>query len=109
MPYLQLHSLMEGDYLYNSRNWPRLQPVRITQASKLFWYGPIDKALETMLDDWSVTKEWDDTNLSGVIADWLTEHRDELLTNASGPSDPAARLDALIDYLRARFHSSTGV
>ena len=47
--------------------------------------------------------------VSGVFADWLEDHRVELLRNAVGaigPSDPAQRLDALIDYLRSRFHSA---
>jgi hypothetical protein len=46
-----------------------------------------------------------DSTISGVFADYLEENREELLTGATGPSDPAARLDALITYLRDRFRS----
>jgi hypothetical protein len=36
---------------------------------------------------------------SDVLADWLQDHRDDLLTGATGP-DPAGRLDLLIHWLR---------
>jgi hypothetical protein len=42
----------------------------------------------------------------GVFADWLEEHKEELLVGASGPSDPAQRLDQLIEYLRNKFMNS---
>lgn len=42
----------------------------------------------------------------GVLADWLEEHKEALLTGATGPADPAARLDQLIAYLRARFEAA---
>jgi hypothetical protein len=65
----------------------------------------------TTNDLWSLWVGWrevanaqQDTSLhSGILADWLEDHRDELLSGATGPTDPAARLDALIDYLRSRF------
>lgn len=59
-------------------------------------------------EGWHLIRQWqtftDDDNqvLSGVLADYLTDHRSELLT---GPSDPAGRLDQLIEYLRGRFRS----
>jgi hypothetical protein len=49
----------------------------------------------------------DDAIESGVLADYLQDHRDALLENATGP-EPAARLDALIDWLRARLTQPTG-
>jgi hypothetical protein len=44
--------------------------------------------------------------VDGVFADWLEEHKEELLVGASGPADPAQRLDQLIEYLRNKFMSS---
>jgi hypothetical protein len=56
-----------------------------------------------LMEEWARPHE--DLHLSGVFADWLEENRDsDLLVGATGPSDPAARLDALIQYLRDRFH-----
>jgi hypothetical protein len=55
--------------------------------------------------EWLRTPGRQDGTVCGVLADYLEDHRQELLTGATGPSDPAARLDALIDYLRDRFRS----
>lgn len=60
-------------------------------------------------EGWSICQEfrrtrWTERKITdGVLADWLEEHREELLTGASGPTDPAQRLDQLIEYLRAKF------
>lgn len=44
---------------------------------------------------------------SAVLADYLQDHRDLLLAGATGPQ-PDQRLDALIDWLRARLLHPTG-
>lgn len=43
----------------------------------------------------------------GIVADYCEDHRDELLGGATGPSDPALRLDALIVHLRSRFAAAS--
>jgi hypothetical protein len=60
-------------------------------------------------DGWALCREFRATRFTerqitdGVLADWLEEHKEELLAGATGPSDPAERLDQLIAYLRERF------
>ena len=62
-------------------------------------------------DGWSICQEFRSTHwperriAEGVLADWLEDHREELLHGAVGPSDPAVRLDALIDHLRQKFRN----
>lgn len=74
------------------------------------WFRyPSPDALHQLIEDWHNTTYSDDPTISGILADYLTDHRDELLTGATGPSDPAKRLDELIDYLRSRFNSQFGV
>lgn len=58
-----------------------------------------------LYDRWTDIPYLDDSLISGLLADWITDHRSELLTNATGPSDPAVRLDQLIEWLRNRFNS----
>lgn len=73
------------------------------------WFQyPLTEVGEGLIEEWHQTTKNEDHNLSGVLADYLTDHRDELLTEATGPSDPAERLDALIEYLRRRFNSQFG-
>lgn len=50
-------------------------------------------------DKWFNTSNDTDSAISGVLADWLDDHRDSLLNGAVGP-DPAGRLDLLIRWLR---------
>jgi hypothetical protein len=58
-----------------------------------------------LMEEWAGTRYEDDSApIRSVLADWFEDHHSELLSNATGPSDPAARLDALIEYLRDRFH-----
>ncbi len=56
----------------------------------------------TLLYQWFAVSPSVDNIISGVFADWLEENRSDLLTGATGPSDPAERLDRLISYLRSR-------
>lgn len=48
---------------------------------------------------WSCTPSKVDAAISGVLADWLDDHRDSLLEGAVG-TDPKGRLDLLIRWLR---------
>lgn len=63
------------------------------------WCWPIAAEGANLWQLWLETIEPADRQLSGVLADWLDDHRDDLLTGATGP-DPAARLDLLIHWLR---------
>lgn len=67
---------------------------------------PIDAVGHGIIEEWHKTLNGQDGNLSGVLADWIEDHRDSMLHGATGPSDPALRLDALIDHLRSRFLAS---
>lgn len=83
-------------------------------ASGEFFNYPLTREAKAILLEWwystpNVKMIYDglsDPVVSGILADYLQDHRDELLQGATGPTDPAVRLDALIEYLRARFHSS---
>lgn len=80
------------------------RPFRRTNKTEEGWYYLLSDD-RSVLDQWCRTPEWNDTFISGLLADWITEHRSELLLNATGPSDPAERLDQLIEWLRNRFNS----
>lgn len=73
-----------------------------------FWSYPIARDGAALKKEWANLEPPDDNFLTGLLADWLIDHRSELLTGATGPSDPAVRLDALIDWLRSRFTSVYG-
>lgn len=73
-----------------------------------WWCYPADADLQTLRRQYANVAYDQDRLVCGVIADYLTEHRSELLAGATGPTDPAIRLDALIDYLRQRFNSVYG-
>jgi hypothetical protein len=60
-------------------------------------------------DEWSLTDVEEEGVISGVLADYLDENRSTLLAGATGPSDPAERLDRLIQYLRDRCVRPVGV
>lgn len=47
--------------------------------------------------DWSKDK-----SVTGVLCDWLQDHRDLLLSGAVGPN-PAERLEQVIDWFRQHF------
>ena len=44
-------------------------------------------------------------HLSGIFADWLEDHREEVLAGATGAPDPAVQLDHLIVFLRQKFRN----
>lgn len=66
------------------------------------YYYPLMPSGHELQSQWLRTPSCEDEVLSGVFADWCDEHRDHLLSGATGPSDPAVRLDRLIDWLRRR-------
>lgn len=51
---------------------------------------------------WLQSPSHSDGIVCGITADWIEDHREELLTTAFGP-DPEGQIDKLIDYLRNRF------
>ncbi len=61
-----------------------------------------------LISRWKNIPEAEDHHISGVLADWLEDNRDDLLSTATGPA-PAERLDALINRLRRKFRSLTEV
>lgn len=78
---------------------PLLLPTRAPDH----WSYAVWPALLVLLNDWNQAPFSEDCDLSGVLADYLQDHRSELLDGATGPTDPAERLDQLIEYLRIRF------
>ena len=66
---------------------------------------PINRDGEWISDQWWLLVR--DANAqriqSGILADWLEDHRSELLTGCTG-DDTERRLDGLIAYLRQRFN-----
>ena len=58
---------------------------------------------EALIRQWHV--QVDNLMTSGILADWIDDHFDDLLVGATGPTDPALRLRQLVDYLRSRFDS----
>lgn len=65
-------------------------------------YYPLPPEGYRLVALWEGTPSDTDAIESGVLADWLEDHREYLLTGATGPTDPAQRLDELISYLRSR-------
>lgn len=51
---------------------------------------------------WFCTGWGEDYLIAGVIADWLQDHRDLLLSGAVGPN-PAERLEQVIEWFRQHF------
>lgn len=70
----------------------------------LYWFYPINEEGAQLIHSHNVLYERQDRTLSGVLADWLEDHKPELLSGATGPTDPAVRLEELLLYLRNRFH-----
>src|SRR5947208_3113276 len=64
---------------------------------------PVWPELRALIVDWNGQPLTEDSHLSGVLADYLQDHRVELLEGATGPTDPGERLDGFIEYLRIRF------
>jgi hypothetical protein len=60
----------------------------------------------TLVNRWKGTPSSVDSLISGILADYLEDHQDELLSGAVGPK-PGPRLTALIDHLRSRLHEPT--
>jgi len=71
-------------------------------ASHRVWSYPITPDGVTLYERWEELPPSDDGTDSGVFADWLEDRKEFLLIGANGPSDPAAPLDDLIDWLRRR-------
>lgn len=79
------------DWFVNLRDDPEKRPD---------FYFPLQQEGESIVLTYLKSP---DTLTCGILADWLEDHRDDLLVGATGPTDPAARLDALIAHLRSRF------
>ena len=66
---------------------------------------PIDRDGEWIVDRWHLMQNEAQALQSGILADWIDDHFDDLVADAYGPSDPAVRLRQLVEYLRSRFNS----
>lgn len=70
-----------------------------------YYSYPLDSDGRAMCEAFRATRSAERRITEGVLADWLEEHKEALLAGATGPTDPAERLDQLIAYLRARFEA----
>lgn len=68
-------------------------------SKSVSWSWPLSAEGCALWKQWAKTHTGSDQAISGVLADWRDDHRDDLLTGATGP-DPAGRLDLLIHWLR---------
>lgn len=72
------------------------------QLPSCHFFYPISEEGYTLIAQWQ-SVYWDEDQIeSGVLADWLEENAEYLLVGAVGPTDPAVRLNELIQYLRSR-------
>ncbi len=55
-----------------------------------------------LLSQWFDAPTNADKPITGVLCDWLQDHRDLLLSGAVGPN-PAERLEQIIDWFRQHF------
>lgn len=72
-----------------------------------YTYAVTDEAA-ALIQQWHQTSSFDDGTISGVLADYLEEHRTTILQQTTAPSPTptaAKRLDTLIADLRHRFQS----
>lgn len=65
------------------------------------YYYPLPADGATIASDWKQTRSRSDGTISGILADWLEDNADTLLTGAIGPN-PAGQLSRLVEYLRSR-------
>ena len=78
---------------------PLLLPTRaLGHCSYFVW-----TELLTLLTDWNRLALTEDSHQSGILADYLQDHRERLLEGAADPVNAAERLDQFIEYLRLRF------
>lgn len=67
-----------------------------------YCYYPANSDAHSLLRQWYNSPMGEDTVISGLIADWLQDHRDLLLSGAVGPN-PAERLEQVIEWFRQHF------
>lgn len=82
-----------ADRLPNDRDNP--------YGRSVFWTYPITEECNSIMGFGTDTVYWEDAVKSGVLADWIDEHRSWMLAGATGPN-AEAELDAFVASLRSR-------
>ncbi len=88
--------------VYSDGGWKRLQERPVMEAGVAV-YG-ISEELYDLLTQWFNTPPSTDDLLSGVIADYLEDHRE--VVTGSAAADDSPNYGRMIEYLRLRFAGS---
>jgi hypothetical protein len=78
-----------------------VQPERLVGGHYTVYF-PCYSDLISLIKQWWDVPMSKDVVISGVLCDWLQDHRDLLLSGAVGPN-PAERLEQIIDWFRQHF------
>lgn len=65
-------------------------------------YFPCSEEGISLFEQWQMAPGQADKPITGVLCDWLQDHRELLLSGAVGPN-PAERLEQVIDWFRQHF------